>query len=339
MAKHRYGFWVRFGLPAIGVTFAVAALFWLYKDLDLERFLAALETAQPVWLILLAATILLEQLIRGWKWRQILFDLKPISSLRLFASILSGYGVSILIPLGVSPLVRSWLIARLEGLRMPVVLMTTAVERSLDGIVFALLAALVATIGLLPNLEDGIRTGLAVGAVSSLILFSGLLYLLFAGRAPLAREDAPISRSIDWLAAKGGDRLQGLRAAIREGIIWPRDRRRQIGAVLASVMIKVIAATHFLWAGLIVGVVLAPFDYLFLMVVAGSALMIARFVRVPGGFFIGSGFALKQLGVADEQALAMILFNHILSVVLMVGIGLLFLWSSGVDIRQASEAE
>ena len=82
---------------------------------------------------------------------------------------------------------------------------------------------------------------------------------------------------------------------------------------------KVIAATHFLWAGLAVGIVLAPFDYLFLMVFAGFALVLARFVRVHGGFIIGSGFALQLLGVPDEQALAMILFNHILSIVLMVG--------------------
>jgi hypothetical protein len=127
--------------------------------------------------------------------------------------------------------------------------------------------------------------------------------------------------------------------AIQDGIIWPRDRRRQIGAVLASVLMKVIAATHFLWAGLAVGIVLAPFDYLFFMVFAGFALVLARFVRVPGGFIIGSGFALQLLGVPDEQALAMILFNHILSVVLMVGFGLLFLWRSGVDIREARGAE
>ena len=127
--------------------------------------------------------------------------------------------------------------------------------------------------------------------------------------------------------------------AIQGGIVWPRDRRRQIGAVLASVLMKIIAATHFLWAGLAVGVVLTPFDYLFLMVFAGFALVLARFIRVPGGFVIGSGFALKQLGVPDEQALAMILFNHILSVVLMVGIGLLFLWRSGVDIREARHTE
>ncbi|NQU70769.1 MAG: hypothetical protein HQ514_09475, partial [Rhodospirillales bacterium] len=82
-----------------------------------------------------------------------------------------------------------------------------------------------------------------------------------------------------------------------------------------------------------VGVVLGAMDYLFLMIFAGFALVLARFIRVPGGFIIGSGFALKLLGVADEPALAMILFVHFLSIILMVGLGLLFLWRSGVDIR------
>ena len=66
---------------------------------------------------------------------------------------------------------------------------------------------------------------------------------------------------------------------------------------------------------------------------AGFALVLARFIRVPGGFVIGSGFALHMLGVPDEEALAMIMFNHFLSIVLMVGLGLTVLWRSGVQIQ------
>ena len=329
---------MRWILPAGGAALAIVAVFWLYQDLDLERFLSAVGAARPLWLVALAGTILFEQLIRGWKWRQILFDLKPVSSLRLCGAILAGYGVAVLVPLGVSPLVRSWLVARLEGLRWAGILMTTAIERFLDGVVFALFAAFVAVAARIPAVDGDVRTGLAVAGAVNFLLFSVLLYLLFAGRSPLGREAAWISRCIDKLAAWGGARLEGLRATIREGIVWPRQRRRQVGAVLASVLMKVVATTHFLWAGLAIGVVLSPFDYLFLMVFAGFAMVLARFVRVPAGFVIGSGYALKLLDVPDEQALAMILFNHVLSIVLMVGFGLLYLWRSGVDIRQAHRA-
>jgi len=338
-ARSSRGLLIRWILPIIGAALAVVALFWLYQDLDLKRLLSAIAAADLVWLFVLAGTILLEQFVRGWKWRQILFDLKPISSVRLFGAILAGYGVAVLIPLGVSPLVRSWLIARLEGLRWACVLMTSAVERFLDGIVFALFAAFVAMAGQLPDVEGNVRIGLAIAGGLNLVLFSVLICLLFVGRAPLSRDEARISRWIDWLAKRGGARLEGLREAIREGIVWPREPRRQIGAVGASILMKIIAATHFLWAGLAVGIVLTVFDYLFLLVFAGFSLVLARFLRLPGGFVIGSGFALKLLGVPDEQALAMILFNHGLSIVLVVGLGLLFLWRSGLDIRQVRDAE
>jgi len=327
----------RWTVPVIGTIAALVLLFWLYRDLDLAAFIAAVSDSERKWLIVLGGTVLFEQLIRAWKWRQILFDIKPVPSLRLFGAVLAGYGAAILVPLGISPLVRSWLIARLEGLRMASVLMTTAIERFLDGIVFAFFAAFVAMASQIPEIEGDVRGGLIAAGAINLVLFSGLLFLLFRGRAPLRRGNARLSRSIDWLADRGGRRLDGLRAAIEGGIVWPRARVRQAGAIFASVAMKIVAATHFLWAGLAVGIALRPMDYLFLMVFAGFALVLARFIRVPGGFVIGSGFALKLLDVPDEQALAMILFNHVLSIVLMVTLGLMFFWRSGIDIRTIGE--
>ncbi|MEE8334232.1 MAG: lysylphosphatidylglycerol synthase transmembrane domain-containing protein [Alphaproteobacteria bacterium] len=330
----RTGLVARWIAPLIGAGIALGVLFWLYRDLNFELFFATLATAEVGWLVLLAATILGEQLVRGWKWRQILYDLKPVSSWRLFTSILAGYGVGILVPLGISPLVRSWLVARLEGLRMASVLVTAAIERFIDGVVFALLAGFVALATQFPAIEGNPRLGIAAAALLGLAIFSGLLWVLFGARGALAHPDAAVSRLIDWLAAKGGHRLADLRSAIAGGIVWPRARARQAGIAGASVVMKIIAATHFLWAGLAVGIVLPAFDYLFLLVFTGVTLVLARFIRVPGGFFIGAGFALHTLGVPDAPALAMIMFSHFLTIALMVGIGLLVLWRSGISISE-----
>lgn len=100
--------------------------------------------------------------------------------------------------------------------------------------------------------------------------------------------------------------------------------------ILGAVAAKVIAATHFLWAGLAVGVLLNPFDYLFLMVFAGFSMVLARFIRVPGGFIAGSALALRLLDVPEEQALAMILFSQVLTIILVVGLGMFVLWQNGI---------
>ena len=73
--------------------------------------------------------------------------------------------------------------------------------------------------------------------------------------------------------------------------------------MLASVVIKLIALTHILWAGLAFGVVLRPADYVFLLVFLGFRIILTRFARILGGFFVGAIFALDLLGVPEEQAL------------------------------------
>ena len=50
-------------------------------------------------------------------------------------------------------------------------------------------------------------------------------------------------------------------------------------------------------------------------------------------FVIGSSFALSLVGVSEEPALAMILFIHILTIILMVVPGLFVLWRNGITIR------
>ena len=52
----------------IGITVAIVVLLWLYQDLDIAKFLSSIVMADLVWIIVLGGTILLEQLIRGWKW-------------------------------------------------------------------------------------------------------------------------------------------------------------------------------------------------------------------------------------------------------------------------------
>jgi len=326
--------------PLLGGLAALALIFWLYRDLDFGRFMTGLQQANPGWIALLALTILLEQLANGWKWRQILHDVKPVTTLRLTGALLAGYGANVLVPLGISPLVRSWLIARMEDLKMGTVLTTTIIARFIDGVVFALFAGLVAMAGKVPQIGGNLELGLAAAGALNFALFGGLLWSMFRFRTLLAKDGPLICRLFDWVAKWFRANGAVLRGALCDGVVWPRGRRHRLNVLLGAVAAKLIAASHYVWAGLAVGVVLAPFDYLFLMVFAGFSLVLSRFIRVPGGFVIGSALAFDLLGVPEEQALLMILFNWMVSIIVVVGGGLIVLWQSGLDIRRARlEAE
>jgi len=325
-------------LPVLGAGVALILMNAIYGDLDMTQLLLGLRQANPAWLLVLAGAILFEQVVNGWKWRQILHDVKPVRTLRLTGAMLAGYGANALVPLGISPLVRAWLIARMENLKMGTVLTTTVLARFIDGVTFALIAGLIAVAGKFPRIEGNLELGLGFAGALNLVLFGTLIWAMFHFRYLFSSDEPVISRVFDrvanWLRVDGA----ALRHSLCQGVVWPRDNIRKLNVFLGAVASKLVASTHFLWAGLALGVWLGPFDYLFLMVFAGFSMVLARFVRVPGGFVVGSAFALDLLGVASEHAVLMILFSYVMTIVVIVGGGLCVLWRSGIDIKQAQQA-
>jgi hypothetical protein len=307
-------------------------LFFVFRDLDLDRLLGVLRRGEGAWIAVLVGSVPLEQVVRGWKWRQLLFEVRPVGTFRLFGAVMAGYFANMVVPIGISAFVRAWLVARLEGLRVSTVLLTTAVERFVDGVVFAVGVGVLVVFAALPDAEGNLRLALVAAGLGGLVLFAGLLAGLFVVKGLVVRPGTVLGGGIARLERAFGGRLAGLGEGIAAGIVWPAARWRASAVVGASVAMKLVSATHFLWAGLAVGVLLTPSDYLFLLVFAGYSLFITRIIRVPGGFLVGSAFALKLLGVAEEEALAMVMSVYVASIVTTVSIGAPALWRSGVTL-------
>ena len=319
---------------AAGAVIGVAAITWVLWRIDFQRLGEVIAQAEIGFVLLVPLAIATEQLVRAWKWRQILHGIKAIGAVRLFGAIMAGYFANFLIPIGISPFVRSWLVARLEGLRMGAVLATAPIDRFVDGVVFSGFVAAALGFAAFPDPGGGIRLGLIAGGAGGLVLFS----LLLAGLAYWKRTPGLgggwSAGLIARLPGRLADPVSGFLGSFTDGIVWPREAGRGAGIIVASVGIKLIAATHFLWAGLAFGVLLRPADYIFLLVFLGFLVILTRIARVPGGFFVGNVFALDLLGVADEQALAMVLLVHVSTLGTISGVGATALWRNGIAIGE-----
>src|SRR4030095_15197121 len=97
------------------------------------------------------------------------------------------------------------------------------------------------------------------------------------------------------------------------------DRRFGIG--IASLAMKLIAATQLMWAGLAVGVELPLAVYLFLLVFLGLLHAFSISARMLGGFTIGAVIALSLFHVGKEQALAMALIVQGSSLITVAALG------------------
>ncbi|HEX9742236.1 MAG TPA: lysylphosphatidylglycerol synthase transmembrane domain-containing protein [Nitrospiraceae bacterium] len=322
-----------------GAIAGAAALAWVFWRVEYERMYDVLDQANAAYVLMVPLAIALEQLVRAWKWRQLLYAIRPVGTLRLFGAIMAGYFANLLVPLGLSPIVRSWLVARLEALKMGAVLATAAIDRLVDGLIFTGFVAVVVFSAAFPDPDGDIRLGLIVGGVGSFALFACLLVALARYKRWVKVPDGWITRMAERLPERFSGAVKAAMRSFAEGIVWPREAWRGAGIVLASIVIKLIAITHFLWAGLAFGLVLPPLDYLFLVVFLGFLIILSRLARIPGGFLIGAIFALDLLGVPDEQALAMVLLVNVSSLLTVASIGAFALWRSGIALDEVHLAK
>lgn len=326
-------------LPWVGALIGVAALAWVLRRFDLDRFLSVLAGAEIGFLALVPLALMGEQFVRAWKWRQLLRPLRVIGTLRLFGTIMAGYLLAILVPFGFGTIARSWLVARRESLGLPAVLATVALDRLTDGVVFACLVPVALLSVTFPDPSGGIRTGLLVGGAGSFVLFALLFLALAAYRRGALNPQGVLSRLADHLPRRLGAPIGRLGASFAEGIVWPRETWRGAAILLASLIIKLLAATHFLWAGLGFGVALQPPAYLFLIVFLGFLIVLGHFARVAGTFVVGAIFALGLFGVPEEQALAMVLVVEAANLLSVGGIGAFSLWRQGVALAELRAAK
>lgn len=323
--------------PWVGALLGIAALSWVMRGFDLDRFLEVLAGADPRFLVAVGIAVVVEQLVRAWKWRQLLTPLRPIRSLYLFGTIMAGYLLAMLVPFGFGTVARSWLVARREDLKLASVLATVALDRLTDGLVFACLVPLALLSVVFPDPTGSIRTGLVWGGAGSVLLFALALVALFGYRRGALSPGSHLARSVDRLPALVGQPVRRVAAAFAEGIAWPSETWRGVGILLASLMIKLVAATHFLWAGLAFEVVLEPAQYLFLIVFLGFLIILGHFARIAGSFIIGATFALGLFGIEGEQALAMVLVVEAANLLVVAVVGALSLWWQGVELADLRE--
>src|SRR6267378_4231882 len=253
----------------------VATLAWVLRGFDLNRFRVVATSADLRFVLLVPVVVIVEQIVRGWKWRQLLWPLRSIGSVYLFGVVMAGYLLAIIVPFGLGTVARSWLVARRENLNFTTVLATVALDRLSDGVVFACLVPAAVLFVAFPD-PSGVRAGLIWGGAGSFILFVALLAGLAIYRRQALDPAARLMRLVDRLPSRLALPMRRLAASFAEGIIWPREIWRGGAIVLASIVMKLFAAMQFVGAGLAFGIRLHPAEYLFLMVFLGFLVIVGR---------------------------------------------------------------
>ena len=198
---------------------------------------------------------------------------------------------------------------------------------------FAGFAVFVLVILQFPEQDGQIRLGFIWGTAVSLAVLSLVVAIFFGlGRGKLNRL-APLlsARLLAKFPARWRDFIAGFARSFAAGVVWPREAWRGVVIVAATLLIKIVAVSYFVWAALAFGAVLELADYIFLMVFLGFLIFLSGVLKVVGGVTAGGVFALGLLGVEVEIALAMTLAVQASTHATVAVAGAVSLWAQGVS--------
>ncbi len=293
----------------LGLAISAIALALVARSVDLETAWATLKTAQPQWVALLFAFVVLDLVLRAVRWRVLLAPLAPVPTRTAGASLLVGYLANNILPARLGEVVRAHDLGGRTTLSRPAILGTIVVERVVDTMVVVAIASVaILVLSVRGVVASAVLVGLAVTALLAVAVAAGIA----AHRLPgAARVAAFLDR---W------PRVRTALARLRDGLAVASNARVVGGAVALSIASWSCTVLAFAAAAQAVGV--QPTIAQAALLAAGTNLATA----IPAGpgyvgtFELAAITIATSVGIDRDSAFAFALLVHA-AVLLVTSIG------------------
>jgi uncharacterized protein (TIRG00374 family) len=201
----------------VGYSISAACLLWVLRGYPLSELGPTLRSLDYRWVLLAVVADLAVYVAHGWRWITLLGPVSRLSLWRTVQSIYIGLFANELLPLRTGEVIRCYLLAHWNDLRLSLTFASAAVERIIDGIwilvAFLLTASFVR--GIPPKVTLGVRAlavllVLCVGALFWIVRRKHHVHAAFSE----GRWSVTVRHIVEGLHLMGNPRTLGLTAAI-----------------------------------------------------------------------------------------------------------------------------
>lgn len=312
MTQNSRGGWKKVGKWLPGVLISAGAFYALSRIVNWKDLVAAVKSADPLFIIAFLALSLVSYAVRGKAWQTILG--KPVTWTQAFFGISEGYFINDILPFKLGEFARSIYVGRLSGLGTMRTLSSVVIERAFDVFTAAVLVLIT-----LP-LVIGATWAKSVAFIA-LVAVAAVMVVLFI----MAHHQQKV---IAWLT-----RLSGSHPFLKEKVVPQIENLIQGLGMLTNpaqflLSYLLIAATWALWvSGYYLAIVQiaphAPFWWgIFACAIIGLGVAIPSAPAGLGVFEATMVAALALLGLNSSSVLAYAVLIHFAQVVLAVLLGI-----------------
>jgi len=175
---------------SLGYAVSAACLVWVMHDYKLRELIPTIRELDWRWVTLAVAADLAVYISHGWRWKTLL---EPVVRLRLWRTVQAiyiGLFANEVLPLRTGELIRCYLLAHWNNMRISLSLASAAVERLIDG--FWLVGAFLITASLVRGIPE--KLIVLVQIVGCLLILGAVLLLWIVARKHEAHAAIPENR-------------------------------------------------------------------------------------------------------------------------------------------------
>jgi glycosyltransferase 2 family protein len=316
----------------VGIAISVLAFVLVFGSVDPHTVGRVLGTTSPSWLLLVAAFLVIDLVVRALRWRVLLATIRDVSLAATLAYLLIGYLANNVLPVRLGELVRAHYVGDREGVSRATALGTIVVERVVDlAVVVAIAALAILVLSVRGLVASAVLVGAAIGALFVIALAFGIV----AHRLPGASRVAGLVER--W------PRIRAVATRLQAGLSVASDARTLLVALALSVVAWGATLLAFAAAGQAVGIQLSIGQASLLAAGVALASAIPSGPASLGTFELAALRIGQALGVGADQAFAIGLIAHATILVLTSVGGAIALarvgWRNDSGAAQAAGAE
>jgi uncharacterized protein (TIRG00374 family) len=202
---------------ALGYSISAACLFWVLHGYPLNELGPTLRALDYRWVGLAVAADLAVYVVHGWRWTTLLVPVARVSFWRTVQAIYIGLFANEVLPLRTGEVIRCYLLAHWNDLRLSLTFASAGVERIIDGI--WLLAAFLITASFVQGIPRDLT--ILVQALAVLLLIGvGILFWIVKHKQHAhavlneSRWSATLRHIVEGLHLMGSPRTLGITTAI-----------------------------------------------------------------------------------------------------------------------------
>ena len=298
----------------VGIAISILALIVVAGSVDLPTTARVLRDASPAWVVVAAAFLVADVLVRALRWRLLLAPVAFVRLRRVLGYLLIGYLANNVLPARLGELVRCHYLGDREGISRTTALGTVVVERVVD---IAVVVAIAAVAILVLSVRGIVAGAVLIGAAITALLVVGLGVGIAAHRIPgAARLAATADR---W------PRAHDLAGKLREGLSVAGRPRTLAEALALSVVAWGATLLAFAAAGQAIGVELTIGQASLLASGVALAAAIPSGPASLGTYELAAVRIGQAVGVPGEAALAIAILTHGLILLITISGGIVAL--------------